>query len=120
MVDKIRRVHIFNLKKFSFFQEELQVDVTSKHLPKLVVICFYGVLTLVLYAWVRYISPNESPLRSSVQDESDPVYGVQVTGVQVLYYITSVIWTGIIIWVIVLGNVLLPLNKYGGIFIENS
>lgn len=77
MMDKIRK-------------DELKMNFSFLHIPKLVFVILYGILSLVLFAWI------------SIRDENDPIYGTGVTGIQVLFYIVTILWTGIIIWITIL------------------
>jgi len=83
MVDKLRK-------------DELRVNFTLYHLPKLIVVGIFGVLSLVLFAWL------------SIRDETDPIYGTSVTGVTVLFYIVAVLWTAMMVWVAVLVAMTIP------------
>jgi len=83
MADKIRR-------------EELRVDMNIGHLPKLIVVGVYGILTLILFAW------------ASIADEEDPVTSNDVGGIQVMFYIVSIIWVAIIIWIVILAVLTIP------------
>jgi len=83
MVDKLRK-------------DELRVDFSWHHLPKLVIVCIFGILSLILFAWI------------SIRDESDPVYSTNITGVQVLFYMVAVVWTAIMVWVVVLVAMTIP------------
>jgi len=74
LVDKIRK-------------DELRVELSLYHLPKLIAVTIFGILALVLFAWI------------SIRDEQDPVYGTSINGISVLFFIVSVVWTAIIVWV---------------------
>jgi len=86
MIDKLRK-------------EETTVAFHWTHIPKLLIVTVYGILNLVLFAWV------------SIRDQSDPVYGTSVTGIQVLFYFVAILWTGIILWVIILISITVPVVK---------
>jgi len=83
MADKLRR-------------EEIRIDFNLSHLPKLIIIGVYGVLILILFAW------------ASIADEVNPVTSNTVGGIQVMFYIVSILWVGIIIWIVVLAVLTIP------------
>jgi len=83
MVDKLRR-------------DEPRVDFSWYHLPKLVVVSIFGIMSLVLFAWI------------SIRDQSDPIFSTKVTGVQVLFYLVAVLWTAMMVWVSILVAMTIP------------
>jgi len=83
MVDKLRR-------------DELRVSFSWYHVPKLAVVAVFGILCLILFAWL------------SIRDASDPVYGTSITGISVLFYLVAVLWIAIIVWVSVLVAMTIP------------
>jgi len=85
MVDKIRL-------------EEMKVIFRLQHVPKLIVVAIYAILSIVFYTWVN------------IHDETNPTFGVvnSVTGIQVLFYLVTAIFMALIVWLMVLVVLTVP------------
>eukprot|EP01112_Ceratiomyxa_fruticulosa_P021555 TRINITY_DN7629_c0_g1_i1.p1 TRINITY_DN7629_c0_g1~~TRINITY_DN7629_c0_g1_i1.p1 ORF type:complete len:453 (-),score=56.29 TRINITY_DN7629_c0_g1_i1:103-1461(-) len=81
--------------------EEIRVEFSSYHIPKLIVCGVYAVLSVVLYAWVN------------IRDRLDPVEGRPdtITGIQVFFYIVATIYVCVIIWLLILLIMTIPVAK---------
>jgi len=86
MADKLRR-------------EEIRFDFSLEHVPKLVAVTVYGILTLILFAW------------TSINLETDPIESNEISGIQVMFYIVIIAWIAIIVWIIVLSVLTLPIIR---------
>jgi len=72
--------------------EEVRMEFSFTHLPKVVMVGIFAVLGTVLFAWVN------------IRDRLDPVIGRPdtVTAIEVLFYIEATLFVGILIWMGVL------------------
>jgi len=78
--------------------DQVRIEYSREHLPKLIVVAMYGVLSLALYGWIR------------VELVDDPVFtdsGVP-TGVLVLFYLVAINYCVIVIWLVVLVILAVP------------
>jgi len=78
-------------------KEESSPTWSVWHIPMLALIFSYAVLSLCLYAWI------------SIRDAEDPVFGTSVTGVIVLFYLTTTAWTIILVYACVLAALCIPI-----------
>lgn len=69
-----------------------RIEYSREHLPKLILVAIYGILSLALYGWIR------------VELVDDPVFEDSdvPTGELVLFYLVAVAYCAIVIWLVVL------------------
>jgi len=78
--------------------DQLRIEPSILHVVQLIVIGVYAIMTLALFAWSR------------IRASEDPVYSErgEITGLIVLFWLTSAIYGGVIIWLIVLVVMTIP------------
>jgi hypothetical protein len=85
MIDKIR-------------MNELRMEFSKIHIPKIIVIGIYALLTVIFFTWVN------------IDDEANPVLGIGKTeeATSVLYYVIVALFMGCVIWFVILAVLTVP------------
>jgi len=80
---------------------ETDIQFNGKHAIKLVVVGIFGILGVTLFTWVN------------IADRLDPVLSNSgsITGIQALYYINSIIFVGVLVWLTVLSIMTIPVAR---------
>jgi len=76
---------------------ELHLKFWNYHIPKLIAVCIFGVLEIILFAWINVV------------DEADPVFSTAVSGIQVMYFIVTSVWTLLVLWILIITFLTVPI-----------